>query len=231
MSIYDLQLDGSLEVLDIASHDLAAVGPTTLPTAYPGGGGVGALFPHDTWTETVTLRGARSALLIAAHDRQDPAMVAKDVLTGAPNTDEGNYGMTYSVRVIFPPSATRAAYLWVTAGGCDLRADFLLRSGPLRGRVLQVPAVGSLPSGDMGAALTTVALSQDRPTVLSFALLPPAASCTPIAVRREPVGPTSLAVRLYQSPLWRWLVGLRPRPAPIRCADPCGGRRAAVRTG
>jgi hypothetical protein len=204
-SVYDLRLSGSLQVLNVAADDLAAMGAASLPTVYPGGGGIGALFPHDTRTATVTFAGGRDALRIAAHDPQDPAMVARDEVTGLPNTDEGNYGMTYRVRIVFPASRQRSANLWVTAGGCDLRADFRMGSGPLAGKVLQVPADGSLPHGVLGAALATVALSRTRPTVLAFSVLPPAASCTPITVREEPLRASSLSVQLDQSPLGRWL--------------------------
>lgn len=207
-SLYDLRLDGSLQVLDVATSALTGLGPADLPAAPAGGGGTDALLPHDTRLVSATLPGTPSALRLAAHDAQDPALAGRGTLGGMPSSDKGNYGVTYRVRLTFPPSGRRDADLWVTAGGCDLRADFLMRSGPLAGRVLQVPAVGSLPSGRLGTALAEVALHAGAPTVLSFSLLPPAASCTPIEVREEPVDPDSPAVRLYQVSAWRWLTGL-----------------------
>lgn len=207
-SIYDLRVAGSLEVLDVASAHLAGLGPGRLPSTYPGGGGIGALFPHDTRRLSARFTGTRRTLSIAAHDRQDPPLVARDLVTGRRNTDKGNYGVTYRVRLVLPPSPHRSAHLWVTAGGCALRADFRLGSGPQAGRVIQLPAAGDLPHGVLGAALDTLPLSPRAPSVLTFRLLPPAASCTPIRVREAPVNPRSLAVRLYQVPFWRWWTGL-----------------------
>ena len=93
-------------------------------------------------------------------------------------------------------------------GGCALRADFRMGSGPRAGRVIQVPAAGDLPHGVLGTALATLPLSPRAPSVLTFRLLPPAASCTPIRLREAPVNPRSLAIRLYQVPLWRSVAGL-----------------------
>lgn len=205
-SIYDLRFDGSLQILDVASTDLAALGPGSLPSAYPGGSGIGALFPHDTRRLQATLAGLGSSVAIAAHNPRDPGLVTRDPLTGATNADEGNYGVTYRARLVFPPSRRRSAHLWVTAGSCALRADFLVQ-----GRVLQLPAEGALPPGDVGAALADVALSPDAQTVLSFDVLPPAASCTPITLWEGASDPASLTVRLYQSPIWRPLAALWAR--------------------
>ncbi len=204
-SIYDLKVSGPLDAMDIATANLVTLGASNLPSAYPGGSGVGALFPHDTRNLIITPSGKRNGMRIAGHDRDDPTMAAQDSVTGARNFDEGNYGVTYNVRIVFPPSRTRSIHLWVTAGACALRVAVLLRSGPLRGQVIQLPAVGSLPSGDVGTALTTLLLSPYRQSVFSFAVLPPAASCTPIGVWEEPVNPNSLAVRLYQIPARWWL--------------------------
>ena len=204
-SIYDLTMGGPLRVLAIASSDPAGLTPANLPASYPGGGGISALFPHDTRTETVQLTRTRTALDIAAHDAVDPAMVAPDTLTGGTERDGGNYGVTYNVRILFPPSPAASTHLWVTAGTCALRADALVRSGALRGRVVQLPAVGALPTGDTASALATVPLSVSHPSAFRFSMLPPAASCAPIRVQEAPANPGSLPVRLYQRPAWRWL--------------------------
>ena len=204
-SIYDLTLSGRLRVLAIASSDPAGLTPGTLPATYPGGGGISALFPHDARTETVQFTRTRTALAIGAHDAVDPGMVAPDTLTGGTERDGGNYGVTYNVRILFPPSPAASTHLWVTAGTCALRADALVRSGALRGRVVQIPAVGALPTGDTASALATVQLSMSHPSAFSFSMLPPAASCAPIRVQETPANPGSLPVRLYQRPAWRWL--------------------------
>lgn len=203
MSIYDLETTGTLEVESLGTTSLASLTANNLPTRYAGGGGKSALYPHDQRQLTVIFAGANAVADIAGNQTDDPGMVAPDLNTGVSDRDAANFGVTYQVRLVFPAGPSRTSDLWVTARGCSLRADLKMDSGPLAGRVVQLPAVGTLPVGPLGTALAPLGIPAGVQSVFSFTFLPPSGACTPFVVREDPINPDAAQVQLYQTAVWR----------------------------
>lgn len=204
-SIIDLHASAPLQALDIATTSLAGITAQTLPTVFSAGPGRSVLYPHDRRDLDVTVQGSSQPINIAGGLPDDPYMSARDQITGKPDPNVGNFGVSYALQLLFPAGRARTVDLWVRPQGCPLVADVRwIAPSSSTAPVVRLPSIGSIPPGGLGlgTSLAALRLPGGMASTLRLEMLPPAAACTPVIITVNQLNPASSVVQLYQRAVW-----------------------------
>ncbi len=197
------QVDGAVDVADVARVQEAMAGLELLPQILPGQRASGAgrgQFKDNTFDvaprdEAIydTAMGVRQ--IVVADGQDDPWLSGIDSITGEPTINKGNYGAVYRIRVPYTSSnGKRLAVLMVTARTDNqwcraATAVVRVNDGLHAGGVIELPrdAVRFYQIPEAVVVQTYDATKPDEKGTIEIDYTPPGACCLPTPILLVPI--------------------------------------------